>query len=44
MVDVEINNANQYTTVATCFDGRDDAPVQCQVHCPMEGVQGFIAQ
>jgi hypothetical protein len=41
MVDVKINNAKQYTTVATHFDGRDDAPVQCRVHHPMEGVQGF---
>ncbi len=41
MVNVEIDNAKQYTTVATRFDSRDDAPVQCSVHYPMEGVQGF---
>jgi hypothetical protein len=41
MVDVEINNAKQYTTVATRFDGHNDVPVQCRIHCPMEGVQGF---
>jgi hypothetical protein len=41
MVDVKIDDAKQYTTVATCFDGRNDAPVQCRVHRPMEGVQGF---
>ena len=41
MVDVEINDVKQYTTIATRFDGRDDAPVQCHVHFPMEGVQGF---
>jgi hypothetical protein len=41
MVDVEIDDAKQYTTMATCFNGRDDAPVQCCIHCPMEGVQGF---
>jgi hypothetical protein len=41
MVDVEIDNAKQYTTIATHFDGRNDAPVQCCIHCPMEGVQGF---
>jgi hypothetical protein len=41
MVDVKINYAKQYTTVATHFNSRDDAPVQCHVHCPMEGVQGF---
>jgi hypothetical protein len=41
MVDVQINNAKQYTTVVTCFDGRNDVSVQCLVHCLMEGVQGF---
>jgi hypothetical protein len=41
MVDVKINDAKQYTTIATGFDSRDDAPVQCHIHCPMEGVQGF---
>jgi hypothetical protein len=41
MVDVKINNAKQYTTIATRFDGRNDAPVQCRINCPMEGVQGF---
>jgi hypothetical protein len=41
MVDVEINNAKQYTTVATHFDGHNDAPLQCRVHRPIEGVQGF---
>jgi hypothetical protein len=41
MVDVEINDAKQYTTIATRFNGRDDAPVQCCVHRPMEVVQGF---
>jgi hypothetical protein len=41
MVDVEIDNAKQYTTVATRFDGRDDALVQCRVHHPMERVKGF---
>jgi hypothetical protein len=41
MVDVEIDDAKQYTTLATHFDGRDDAPVQCRIHHPMEGVQGF---
>ncbi len=41
MVDVKINYAKQYTTVATRFDGRNDAPVQCCVHRPMEGVQGL---
>ncbi len=40
-VNVEINDAKQYTTTAPCFDGRDDAPVQCRVYCPIEGVQGF---
>jgi hypothetical protein len=42
MVDVEIDETKQYTTVATRFDGCDDAPVQCHVHRTMEGVQGFI--
>jgi hypothetical protein len=32
---------NSTPTVATHLDGCDDAPVQCCVHCPMEGVQGF---
>jgi hypothetical protein len=41
MVNVEIDNAKQYTTVATHFDSRNDAPVQCHVHHPMEGVQSF---
>jgi hypothetical protein len=41
MVDVEIDDAKQYTTIATRFDGHNDAPVQCRVHCLMEGVQGF---
>jgi hypothetical protein len=41
MVNVEINDAKQYTTIATHFDGRDDAPVQCRIHCPVKGVQGF---
>ncbi len=41
MVDVEIDDAKQYTTIATCFNGRNDVTVQCRVHCPMEGVQGF---
>jgi hypothetical protein len=41
MVDVEINNAKQYITIATHFDGRNDAPVQCRAHRSMEGVQGF---
>ncbi len=41
MVNVEFNNAKQYTSVATRFDGRDDVPVQCRVHCPVKGVQGF---
>jgi hypothetical protein len=41
MVYVETDHAKQYTTVATYFDGRDDAPVQCRIHCPIEGVQGF---
>jgi hypothetical protein len=41
MVDVKIDNAKQYTTVAAPFDSHDDAPVQCHVHCPMEGVRGF---
>jgi hypothetical protein len=41
MADVEINIAKEYTTIATCFYGRDDALVQCRIHCPMEGVQGF---
>jgi hypothetical protein len=41
MVDVKINDGKQYTTIATRFHGRDDAPVQCRVHCPMEVVQGF---
>jgi hypothetical protein len=41
MADVEINDAKQYTTVATLFDSRNDAPVQCRVHRLMEGVQGF---
>jgi hypothetical protein len=41
MVDVKINDAKQYTTVATRFYGRNDAPVQCHVHPLMEGVQGF---
>ncbi len=39
MVDVKINDAKQFTTVATY--GRDDAPVQCRIHPLMEGVQGF---
>ena len=41
MVNVEIDDAKQYTTIATRFDNSDDALVQCHVHCPMEGVQGF---
>jgi hypothetical protein len=41
MVDVEIGNAKQYTTIATRFDGRNGAPVQCRIHRLMEGVQGF---
>jgi hypothetical protein len=41
MVDVEIDDAKQYTTIATRFDNSNDALVQCHVHCPMEGVQGF---
>jgi hypothetical protein len=41
MVDVEIDDAKQYTTVATHFDGSDDAPVQCRVQRRMEGFQGF---
>ncbi len=41
MDDVEIDDAKQYTTIATRFNGRDDAPVQCCIHRPMEGVQGF---
>jgi hypothetical protein len=41
MIDVEINDAKQYTTVATCFDLRNDVLVQCRIHCPMERVQGF---
>jgi hypothetical protein len=41
MVDVEIDDTKQYTTVATRFDGRDDTPVQCRVHRLMEGIQSF---
>jgi hypothetical protein len=41
MVGVKINDAKQYTTIATHFDGRDEAPVQCCIYCLMEGVQGF---
>ncbi len=41
MADVKIDNVKQYTTIAACFDGHDDAPVQCCVHCPMEGLQCF---
>ncbi len=41
MVDVKIDNEKQYTTIATCFDGRDDAPVQCRIHHLIEGVQSF---
>ncbi len=24
------------------FDSHADPPVQCRIHCPMEGVQSFI--
>jgi hypothetical protein len=41
MVDVEINDAKQYTTVVTRFDSCDDAAVQCCIHCLLERVQGF---
>jgi hypothetical protein len=41
MVNVEINDAKLYTTIATRFDGRNDVPVQCRIYCPMEGIQGF---
>jgi hypothetical protein len=41
MVNAKINNAKQYTTIVSCFDGCDDAPVQCRIHCLMEGVQCF---
>jgi hypothetical protein len=41
MVDNEIDNAKQYTTIATRFDGRNDAPMQYRVHRPKEGVQGI---
>jgi hypothetical protein len=41
MVNVEINDVKQYTTVTTHFDGCDDAPVQYRIRCLMEGVQDF---
>ncbi len=42
MVDVKIDDAKQYTTIATRFDGRDDAPVQCPIHCPMGGSRASL--
>ncbi len=41
MVDAEIDNENKCTSFAGHFDGPADVPWQCQVHCPMEEVQGF---
>jgi hypothetical protein len=41
MVDVKIDDAKQHTIVATCFNGRNDAPVQCCVHPSIEGLQCF---
>ncbi len=41
MVDAEIDDENKCTSFAGHFDGPADAPWQCQVHCPMEDVQGF---
>jgi hypothetical protein len=31
----------KWTNFAGHFDGRDSAPVQYRMHCPMEKVQGF---
>ncbi len=41
MVDVKIDDAKQYTTIATRFDGCNDVPVKCRVHLSIEGLQGF---
>jgi len=30
------------TSFAGHFDGYGDAPVRCQVHCPMQHVQGYL--
>jgi hypothetical protein len=38
----EIITDDQMHLRPTRFDGRADPPVQCHVHCPMEGVQSFI--
>jgi hypothetical protein len=41
MVNAEINDENKCTSFAGRFDGPTDAPWQCQVHRPMDEVQGF---
>jgi hypothetical protein len=33
---------NKCTSVMGHFDGHDDAPVRCQVHCLMHHVQGYL--
>ncbi len=42
MVDVEIDNANQYTTVVTRFNGPDDAPVQCAYIAQWRGSRAIL--
>jgi hypothetical protein len=38
----KIDDRKKCTSFAGHFDGYDDAPVQCQAHCPMQHVQGYL--
>jgi hypothetical protein len=33
---------NKCTSAVGHFDGHDGVPVQCQVHCPIQHVQGYL--
>jgi hypothetical protein len=37
----KLSTTNECTSNVTHFDGHADVPVQCRLHRPMEGVQGF---